>query len=65
MEFSRRASFGAAALGVASRPLAKPRGGAAVPHRQPLSDDFRAFAIGTNSDGAGETQFRNLTCKGL
>jgi len=29
-----------------SRPIAKPRGGQALPHGQPLSDDFRALALG-------------------
>ena len=30
-----------------SRPLPKPRGGQAVRHGQPLSDDFRTLALGT------------------
>ncbi|PZU07261.1 family 43 glycosylhydrolase [Sphingomonas sp.] len=30
-----------------SQPIAKPRGGRPQPHGQPLSDDFRALAIGT------------------
>jgi len=30
-----------------SKPIAKPRGGAALPHGQPLSDDFATLAIGS------------------
>jgi xylan 1,4-beta-xylosidase len=30
-----------------SKPLAKPKGGAAVPHGQPLSDDFRRLQVGS------------------
>jgi xylan 1,4-beta-xylosidase len=30
-----------------ARPLAKPRGGAAVPHGQPLSDDFATLKLGS------------------